>query len=260
MNMTKIVSILAVSGIMAVAASCSTDRAGSPAAAPAGKLVAEQLTITKPWHPSVQYLLFLPEGYGQNPGQRWPMILFLHGSGERGNEIWMVPTNGPTSYIADHPDFPFILVCPQCPSNEVWSPDVLLSLLDDVTHGYAVDTNRIYLTGLSMGGYATWDLGLAYPEKFAAIAPVSGGGELISLILTTGEKEKALKTLGVWAFHGGKDPVVPLEDEERLVNWLKRIGVEDVKQTVYKNTLHDAWVQAYANPELYRWFLQHERH
>ncbi len=105
-------------------------------------------------------------------------------------------------------DFPFIIVSPQCPEGQIWSKEVLLKLLEEITANHAVDTSRIYLTGLSMGGYGTWDLGLAYPEKFAAIVPICGGGQKISLLLSRRDKGPALKTLGVWAFHGGKDPVV----------------------------------------------------
>ncbi len=136
---------------------------------------------------------------------------------------------------------------------------MLLALLDDITAKYAVDTNRVYLTGLSMGGYGTWDLGLAYPERFAAIVPICGGGQLISVILPSREKGPALKTLGVWAFHGGKDPVVPLEESQRMVAALKKAGVQDVKLTVYPKAGHDSWTEAYNNPELYQWLLEHHR-
>lgn len=207
----------------------------------------------------VSYLLFLPEGYDAKAQKRWPLILFLHGSGERGTNIWKVATHGPPRNVAQHPDFPFIVVSPQCPEHQVWSREVLLALLNQVTAQYAVDVNRIYLTGLSMGGYGAWDLGLAYPEKFAAIAPICGGGELISVILSSRENGPALKSLGVWAFHGGKDPVVPLEESQRMIDALKKVGVQDVKLTVYPEAQHDAWTQTYNNPQLYEWLLQHKR-
>jgi predicted peptidase len=110
-----------------------------------------------------------------------------------------------------------------------------------------------------MGGYGTWNLGLAYPEKFAALAPICGGGELIKAILSSREKAQALKTLGVWAFHGGKDPVVPVEESRRMVEVLKKIGVPDVKLTIYAEAGHDSWTETYKNPEFYRWLLAHER-
>ena len=206
----------------------------------------------------VSYLLFLPQGYSDTE-QRWPMILFLHGAGERGNDVWKVATHGPPKRVRQHPDFPFIVVSPQCPDGEMWSREILLSLLDDVTTKYKVDPSRVYLTGLSMGGYGTWDLGLSYPEKFAAIVPICGGGEYITMLLGSREKPEVLKTLGVWAFHGAKDPVVPLAESERMVDFLRRLGVKDVKLTAYPDAQHDSWTQTYENPELYKWLLEHRR-
>jgi predicted peptidase len=102
-------------------------------------------------------------------------------------------------------------------------------------------------------------LGLSHPEKFAAIAPICGGGELIDVLLLTGKKEAAVKTLGIWAFHGAKDPVVPVSESQRMVDALKQRGVKDIKLTIYPEALHDSWTETYANPELYKWLLQHER-
>jgi predicted peptidase len=208
---------------------------------------------------TVNYLLYLPRDYAAKAEQRWPLILFLHGAGERGMDVWQVAVHGPAKYARAHPDFPFIIVSPQCPEHQVWSKEVLLQLLDDITANYAVDTNRIYLTGLSMGGYGTWDLGSSYPEKFAAIVPICGGGQMISILLSSREKAPALTTLGVWAFHGGKDPVVPLEESQRMVDAMKKAGVQDVKLTVYPEAQHDSWTETYKNPELYEWLLKHER-
>jgi predicted peptidase len=123
---------------------------------------------------SANYLLFLPADYNSEAKKRWPLMLFLHGAGERGTNLSLVMRHGPPKIVKDKPAFPFILVSPQCPTGERWSNDTLLALLDDVTRKYNVDTNRVYLTGLSMGGYGTWSLGTAHPEKFAAIAPICG--------------------------------------------------------------------------------------
>jgi predicted peptidase len=205
------------------------------------------------------YLLFLPKGYDAKGEKRWPLMLFLHGAGERGTNIWKVATHGPPKLVATQPDFPFIVISPQCPEDHTWSRDVLLALLDDVIADYAVDTKRVYLTGLSMGGYGTWDLGLAHPERFAAIVPICGGGQIISVLLASRAKGQALRTLGVWAFHGGKDPVVPLEESQRMVDALKKAGVEDVHLTVYPEAGHNSWAETYANPKLYDWLLKHHR-
>jgi predicted peptidase len=207
----------------------------------------------------VNYLLFLPQGYEAKAGKRWPLILFLHGAGERGTNIWKVATHGPPKQVATMRDFPFIVVSPQCPEGQIWSRDVLLGLLDEVMAKYPVDKKRVYLTGLSMGGYGTWDLGLAHPERFAAIVPICGGGQTILVLLSSRDKASALKSLGVWAFHGGKDPVVPLEESQRMVDALKKARVEDVQLTVYPEAGHDSWTETYKNPKLYEWLLQHER-
>lgn len=207
------------------------------------------------------YLLHLPKGYGSDGRKEWPLILFLHGAGERGRDVAKVAVHGPPRLVKQRggADFPFILVSPQCPAGEVWSDEVLLALLDSVISSHRVDTNRVYLTGLSMGGYGTWSLGTKYPERFAAIAPVCGGGETIHVLLAGGAKGAALKSLGVWAFHGAKDGVVKLEESERMVAALRRAGVKDVELTVYPDLDHDSWTKTYADDRLYDWFLKHAR-
>ena len=208
---------------------------------------------------NVQYLIFLPKEYALDSRKRWPLILFLHGAGERGSNVRKVAAHGPLKRVAQNPDFPFIVVAPQCPEGQIWSSEVLLGLLDELLAKFAVDRRRVYLTGLSMGGYGTWDLGLGYPERFAALVPICGGGELINVLLLTPGKTQALKTLGVWAFHGGKDKTVPLVESKRMVDFMKYLGVADVKLTVYPNAGHDAWTETYNNPELYKWLLAHHR-
>ena len=221
--------------------------------------MAKQFKIQKLQTIQVNYLLFLPKDYDAKSGKRWPLILFLHGAGERGTNIWKVATHGPPKHVTDHPEFPFIVVSPQCPDGQVWSNDSLLALLDGITREYAVDAGRIYLTGLSMGGYGTWSLGLTHPERFAAIAPICGGGELITVVLSSYEKGRSVRTLGVWAFHGAKDPVVPLTESQRMIDALKKAGVEEVKFTIYPEAHHDSWTQTYNDPQLYEWLLRHER-
>jgi len=208
---------------------------------------------------SADYLLFLPKGYQARSSQRWPLLLFLHGAGERGADLQKVKTHGPPKLLKKRPDFPFMVVSPQCPEGEIWSDELLLALLDQVMAKYKVDPTRVYLTGLSMGGFGTWSLGLKYPERFAAIAPICGGGEPLAILLASPNKTAALKSLGVWAFHGAKDPVVKLEESEHMINALKKAGVTDVTLTVYPDAQHDSWTETYANPKLYDWFLQHQR-
>ena len=214
-------------------------------------------TITKTVR--ADYLLFLPKDYQPKDTNRWPMILFLHGAGERGKDISKVAIHGPPKIVKSNPGFPFIVVSPQCPDGETWSKDVLLSLLDEVVARHVVDTNRIYLTGLSMGGYGAWSLGTSHPERFAAIAPICGGGETINVLLSSRLKTQALKSLGVWAFHGYKDPVVKVEESERMILALRKAGCRDVRFTIYPEAEHDSWTETYENEQIYEWFLKHER-
>jgi predicted peptidase len=207
---------------------------------------------------SAEYLLFLPEGYDADKRKNWPLILFLHGAGERGTNLSQVAVHGPPKLVKDQPNFPFIVVSPQCPAGQRWSDDTLLALLDKVSTKYRVDQKRVYLTGLSMGGYGTWSLGLKHPERFAALAPICGGGERINLLLPDPRKLPALKSLPIWAFHGAKDNVVPLDESERMVEAFKRAGGQG-KLTVYPEAGHDSWTETYKNPELYKWLLEQSR-
>ena len=200
----------------------------------------------------MNYLLFLPEGYGAKSQEKWPLILFLHGMGERGDDLELVKKHGIPKIVEQKKDFSFIAVSPQCPGTSWWpfELEALNALLDEIVSMYAVDVDRIYLTGLSMGGYGTWNLAAAYPERFAAIAPICGGGDP--------EKVCALKTVPVWAFHGAKDKVVSPEESQKMVNALKECG-GDVQLTIYPEAEHDSWTETYNDPKLYEWFLSHTR-
>jgi predicted peptidase len=248
-----------LAALAVLALSANTPAQPSAASSPAPTQMAKEFQFTKTLSAKVNYLLFLPKGYDAKAEKRWPLILFLHGAGERGTDVWKVATHGPPKIAATQADFPFIVVSPQCPERQIWSKDVLLALLDEVIAQHAVDTNRVYLTGLSMGGYGTWDLGLTHPERFAAIVPICGGGQIIAVLLGKNDRWEELKSLGVWAFHGGKDPIVPLEESQRMVDALKKAGLPDVKLTVFPEAGHDSWIEAYKNPELYEWLLKHER-
>lgn len=248
---------LAAAALLLMAPPASAQIVTSPASPPAQTV--QQFHFTKTASATVNYLLYLPKGYDAKADRRWPLILFLHGAGERGTNIWKVATHGPLKHVTADSDFPFIVISPQCPEKQVWTKEPLLALLDDAAAKYAVDTRRVYLTGLSMGGYGTWALGLAYPEKFAAIVPICGGGQMIGVILGSRDKGPALMSLGVWAFHGAKDNVVPLEESQRMVDALRKAGVQDVKFTVYPEAQHNSWTETYKNPALYEWLMKHER-
>ena len=208
----------------------------------------KQITI------KLDYLLYLPQDYTQQQDKHWPLIVFLHGSGERGSDIEVVKKHGPPKIVGEK-DSPlkdrFIVVSPQCPANQWWKPQDLNYLLDDVIEKYHVDKDRIYLTGLSMGGYGTWEWAEQNPHRFAAIAPMCGGGNP-SLAMR-------LKDLPIWVFHGEKDTAVPIARSEEMVAALQKVGDDRVKFTKYPDAGHDCWTQSYNNPELYDWFLSHTR-
>jgi len=196
----------------------------------------------------LNYLLYLPKDYQQKSS--WPLLLFLHGAGERGDSLELVKKHGPPKLIEAGQEFPFIVVSPQCPKDQWWEPVELTALLDEIVANYKVEEDRVYVTGLSMGGFGTWSLAAYTPDRFAAIVPICGGGETIFA--------KRFARVPAWVFHGAKDPTVPLERSEKMVEALKKAG-GNVKFTVYPEAKHDAWTETYANPELYQWLLQQKR-
>lgn len=196
-----------------------------------------------------RYLLYLPAGYDENEGD-WPLLLFLHGAGERGDSLDLAKAHGPPRLVEAGQDLPFIVVSPQAPRDTWWGTDVLNALLDEVVGNHRVDEDRVYVTGLSMGGFGTWALAAAYPQRFAAIAPVCGGGEPVLACNA--------RNVPTWAFHGALDEVVPLARSEEMVRALEACG-GDVRLTVYPEAGHDSWTETYANPGLYEWLLQHRR-
>jgi predicted peptidase len=177
--------------------------------------------------------------------------MFLHGAGESGSDLEKVKVHGPPKLIAQGKDFPFIVVSPQCPSiQEWWNRDTLNVILDEVIAKHRVDEDRVYLTGLSMGGYGTWELATRFPQRFAAIAPICGGG--------LPRFAPRLKGVGVWVFHGAKDGVVKQDESDEMVAALRAANVP-VEYTIYPEAGHDSWTETYNNPKLYEWLLQHRR-
>ena len=196
----------------------------------------------------LHYLLALPEGYSPD-GAPVPLLLFLHGGGESGFDLAKVKRHGPPKLIEAGQKFPFIVVSPQNPGSAAfWDEDALLRLLDHLQITLNVDSDRIYLTGLSRGGYGAWRLALENPHRFAAFIPISGAAP--------SPYAGWLKDLPTWVFHGALDPVIPVTESERMVAAIHAQG-GNVKLTVYPDSNHDAWTATYDNPEIYRWLLQH---
>jgi predicted peptidase len=199
---------------------------------------------------TLNYLAFLPKSYSTK-GAGSPLILFLHGSGERGTDLEKVKAWGPPAIAEKDADFPFIVISPQLAEGEAWHAMALKALLDQVLAKYNVDRRRVYLTGLSLGGYGAWDLASRYPDYFAAVAPICGGGIARSV--------GSMRTIPTWVFHGKLDDAVPEAESARMVAALQAAG-GDVRYTVLPEGGHvDAWVHAYDKAGLFEWFLQNSK-
>ena len=215
-----------------------------------GRQVAQQLALPGPVPATVRYWLHLPPGYAAEPQRRWPVLFFLHGSGERGSDLAAVKVHGPPKFIAQRPDLPFIVVSPQVEAGGRWDPHLLHALLGQLKTQWRIDPDRVSATGLSMGGRGTWAWAAAYPGDLAAIAPVCGDGDPAAV--------GHLRQLPVWAFHGAQDTVVPIDLHRRTIDALRAAGGQP-RFTVYPTTGHDAWTPAYAEPALFDWLLAQRR-
>lgn len=199
----------------------------------------------------VNYLLYFPDGYQQDTLKKWPLLLFLHGSGERGDDLEMVKKHGPPKLIEQGKKFPFIVISPQTPRQQPgWSAADLYALLQECKQRYRVDADRIYLTGLSMGGFGTWSLALEHPEEFAAIVPICGGGDTTDIW--------KLRNTAVWCFHGAKDNTVPLAFDQKMISALQAYN-PTARLTIYPDAEHDSWTVTYNNDSLYQWLLSQKK-
>ncbi|MBA2114310.1 carboxylesterase family protein [Bremerella alba] len=182
-----------------------------------------------------------------------PLLIFLHGAGERGTDLELVKKHGPPKLIDQGEDLPFVVISPQCPLDQWWAMqenvDGLAQLTQYIQSEYSTDADRTYLTGMSMGGYGSWATAAAYPNLFAAIIPVCGGADLAIAA--------DLKPTAAWAFHGRDDEIVPVIRSKEIVNEVSKIG-GDARLTIYDNVQHDSWSVTYANREIYDWLLSHE--
>lgn len=241
-----------------------------------GKQTAESLSVSKacevpPWESkgvaalgeaievqagqkeTLSYLLFLPSDESAKTDAGFPLILFLHGAGERGDNLEAVKTHGPPKLVETKlgASWPFITVSPQCPEKKHWSAAQMLELLDSIEANYPVDKSRVYVTGISMGGFGTWTLLATAPERFAAAIPICGGGD-------PAKADQMLDT-PIWVCHGASDSAVPVEMSEKMVQAIWALGGTNVKLTEYVGVDHDCWTQTYANPEFYTWLLKQSK-
>ncbi len=195
---------------------------------------------------TMNYLVALPENH--NKEEKLPMIVFLHGAGERGTDVEKVKVHGLAKTYEKHTPRGFIVLSPQCPLDRVWDNYVeeLMELIELVAEEYGADKNRISITGLSMGGFGTWVMGITYPNYFSAMAPICGGG--------MEWRASILKDIPIKAFHGVLDPTVPVKRSIDMVKAVNRAGGK-ATITLYSKIGHNSWELAYTGSELVDWLI-----
>lgn len=195
----------------------------------------------------VRYLLTLPDGY-ENSKEKFPLLIFLHGAGERGYDMEKVKVHGPPRYIKEGKNYPFIVVAPQCPEGETWNVQALSAMLTQIEKKLRVDRDRIYLTGLSMGGYGTWEWIGMEPKRFAAVIPICGGGSRMWTLNTGG--------LPIWCVHGDADESVPISESRSMIERAQRAGAK-IRFTIYEGVGHGVWNPFYEDQPWVEWLLKH---
>lgn len=216
--------------------------AAVPPTVPPGLAAGEQ----RPWQLEGERMwVWLPREYAQR-SERWPLLVFLHGSGERGSDLQKVRLHGPPKLVAAGAAYPCILVSPQLEEGARWDPARLHRLLLALQARLHVERSRSLATGLSLGGHGVWNWASAYPHDLAAIAPVCGYGDPAAVA--------AMREVPVRAYHGAVDPVVPLARQQACIDALRAAGGH-ATLTVSPGVGHDAWTPAYQDPELLPWLL-----
>lgn len=197
----------------------------------------------------VGYLLYLPKGFQADEETKLPLMFFLHGRGESNGPLSSVAKWGPPMMAARGDRLPYIIASPQCPKDDWWASETqqvrLGELLDHLTSAYPVDPDRVFLTGLSMGGYGSWTMAARHPDRFAAVVPICGGGDPADA--------PKLVDVPIWAFHGVDDRVVSVDQSQRMVDAIRAAGGEKIRFTSLENIDHVSWPAAYALPDVYRW-------
>ena len=225
----------------------STSALGKEKLVPGAQLAREVKVKSGGKNVTLRFWQFLPKAY--NGKKEFPLMLFLHGAGERGDKLEAVKKWGPPKLVGKRKDFPFVLISPQCPRGTWWKVDELYQLVNQVAGKLKIDRRRMYVTGLSMGGFGSWHLMARYPKLFAAGVPICGGGNALSA--------KNLVDIPIWAFHGSADGVVKPELSKLMIEKIKEAGGKKAKLTIYPGVGHNSWSKAYANEEVYKWLLSH---
>ncbi len=250
-------SLTAVLMVVTTLAATRSMAAEAPAAGKMIKVFPEREDLLPYW-------LYLPKEFDGNK-REYPVVVFLHGLGERGKSLDRVLAHGPGKLIVGGKHFPFVMIAPQCPNDGRlgdrkakafwWKPEAIDKVKNIVDFEKQrlgrIDDDRVYVTGLSMGGFGTYQIVSRHPKYFAAAAPICGHGN-------SWKDKKAVAHIPFWAFHGDKDGVVKLGDQQKTVDELKAAGAK-VKFTIYPGVGHNSWTRTYANPQLYKWLLAHKR-
>ncbi len=216
---------------------------------PTERLMPKVLTSKKLSQKQIPYLLYQPKSYFTNQREELPLVVFLHGRGERGNNLEMLKRQALPKMIAEeNTEFPFIMIAPQLPeSEEEWYTKDLMTLIEEIESEYSIDEDRIYLTGISLGGSGVWKVATEFPDKFAALIPISGWGDASKIC--------RLLNANVWAFHGGKDTLILPERTLEIVERLQYCN-STTWFTIYPNAKHDAWTETYHNENVINWMLE----
>jgi predicted peptidase len=231
-------------------AHATTPTTPMPPAPPSGPQLAANTAVHLTLQATMRHWISLPPGYADAPERRWPLIAFLHGSGERGSDLAKVKAHGLPMLLDQGASIPAIVVSPQCDDDLDWDPHLLHALLLALKARWRIDERRVTATGLSMGGGGCWDWAMAYPDDLAGIAPVCGYGRRLRL--------QRMRAVPVKAYHGAQDTVVPPQAQQELVGLMRAAGGQ-AELTLYPGVGHDAWTPAYADAALLPWLLARQR-
>ena len=196
---------------------------------------------------NMRYWECLPDDFDEN--KKYPFLLYLHGAGERGEDMNNILNAGVPKSVAQGIQLPFIIVAPKCEDGHTWYDygETLDNLFGVYLGKKYIDKKKVYLSGMSMGAYGAWAFAMSHADKLTAMIPVSGGGMVWNV--------DVLKNIAVWAFHCSGDDVVDVNETIKMVNALKKVSSAEVRLTIYDHSYHDAWTDTYSNPAIYEWLL-----